>query len=482
MGQLKTPFASEETHNKPICPDYADDCGTADSQNAYAETLKILNIKLELNPQFPWKLAGLSLFSRCYGMPVKKIAVDSSANVIVTGPSWNGTHYDYSTVACSSAGVPLWTNRYNGTENGDDYAQAIAVDGNGNVFVSGQSFGSGSYGYATVAYSGVGAPLWTNRCNGPGAAGQFASAIAVDRSGNVFVAATVADSSGYTDYATVAYSGAGVPLWTNRYNGTDIDDYATAIAVDRDGNVFVTGQSYAGGIPASRSDYVTVAYSGAGVPLWTKSYNATGFTYDGASAIAIDRNSNVFVTGISGSGAGYGYATVAYSGAGVPLWTKHYNGPGNYGGATAIAVDRSGNVFVTGRSRGISGDYDYGTVAYSGAGMPLWTRRFNGSGKGDDGAFGIAVDSSDNVFVTGYSDVGNTSYDYVTIKYSSSIPRVHLDFQTLNNQLGLSWTNSTFTLQSATDVTGPFTNIPGATSPYTNSLTASQQYFRLMSP
>src|ERR1043166_2041773 len=71
MGQLKTPFASEETHNKPICPDYADDCGTADSQNAYAETLKILNIKLELNPQFPWKLAGLSLFSRCYGMPVK---------------------------------------------------------------------------------------------------------------------------------------------------------------------------------------------------------------------------------------------------------------------------------------------------------------------------------------------------------------------------------------------------------------------------
>src|ERR1051325_5448678 len=70
MGQLKTPFASEETHNKPICPDYADDCGTADSQNAYAETLKILNIKLELNPQFPWKLAGLSLFSRCYGMPV----------------------------------------------------------------------------------------------------------------------------------------------------------------------------------------------------------------------------------------------------------------------------------------------------------------------------------------------------------------------------------------------------------------------------
>src|ERR1051325_7164091 len=84
MGQLKTPFASEETHNKPICPDYADDCGTADSQNAYAETLKILNIKLELNPQFPWKLAGLSLFSRCYGMPVKEIWL--------LGPRSDGAH------------------------------------------------------------------------------------------------------------------------------------------------------------------------------------------------------------------------------------------------------------------------------------------------------------------------------------------------------------------------------------------------------
>src|ERR1041385_531783 len=335
MGQLKTPFASEETHNKPICPDYADDCGTADSQNAYAETLKILNIKLELNPQFPWKLAGLSLFSRCYGMPVNKIAVDSSANVIVTGPSWNGTHYDYSTVACSSAGVPLWTNRYNGTENGDDYAQAIAVDGNGNVFVSGQSFGSGSYGYATVAYSGAGAPLWTNRCNGPGAAGQFASAIAVDRSGNVFVAATVADSSGYTDYATVAYSGGGAPLWTNYFDGPGNDyDWATAIAVDSNGNVFVTGTSKGSG---SGYDYATVAYSGAGVPLWTNRYNGTDID-DYATAIAVDRDGNVFVTGQSYAGgipaSRSDYVTVAYSGAGVPLWTKSYNATGStYDGA-----------------------------------------------------------------------------------------------------------------------------------------------------
>jgi len=54
------------------------------------------------------------------------------------------------------------------------------------------------------------------------------------------------------------------------------------------------------------------------------------------------------------------------------------------------------------------------------------------------------------------------------------------DLQTLNNQLVLSWTNANFTLQSAPALTGRFTNLPAATSPYTNSLTAPQQFFRLI--
>jgi hypothetical protein len=70
----------------------------------------------------------------------------------------------------------------------------------------------------------------------------------------------------------------------------------------------------------------------------------------------------------------------------------------------------------------------------------------------------------------------------VTIKYSSSIPPPRLDFQKLNNQLVLSWTNSGFNLQSAPFATGTFTNVPGATSPYTNSMNGARQYFRLAMP
>ena len=59
---------------------------------------------------------------------------------------------------------------------------------------------------------------------------------------------------------------------------------------------------------------------------------------------------------------------------------------------------------------------------------------------------------------------------------------LHLDFQKLSNQLVLTWTNSGFGLQSAPAATGSFTNIPGATSPYSNSTTSAQQYFRLAVP
>jgi hypothetical protein len=55
-----------------------------------------------------------------------------------------------------------------------------------------------------------------------------------------------------------------------------------------------------------------------------------------------------------------------------------------------------------------------------------------------------------------------------------------LDFQLLNHQLVLSWTNAGLNLQSAPAVTGPFTNLPAATSPFTNSITAPRQFFRLI--
>jgi hypothetical protein len=119
--------------------------------------------------------------------------------------------------AQAQGGLPLWTNRYNGPGNGSDIATALAVDASGNALVTGYSSGTSgtNYDYATVAYSAAGAPLWTNRYNGPANNHAQATAIAVDASGKVFVTGFSWSGTVY-EFATLAYSSSGVPLWTNR--------------------------------------------------------------------------------------------------------------------------------------------------------------------------------------------------------------------------------------------------------------------------
>ena len=350
--------------------------------------------------------------------------MDGSNNVIVTGFSTGSSSgYDYATIKYSSAGVPFWTNRYNGPGNGNDYAQSIAVDSSNNVIVTGYSTnGASGYDYATIKYSSAGVPLWTNRYNGPGNGDDEATAVALDSSNNVIVTGYSTGSGGSPDYATLKYSSAGVPLWTNTYNGPGNGfDGASAVAVDGSNSVIVTGQSWGG---ASSYDYATLKYSSAGAPLWTNRYNGSGNQWDLAKAVAVDRSNNVIVTGYSVAPGGYpDYATMQYSSAGVPLWTNRYNGPANNTDfANALAVDRSGKVIVTGFSTGIGTAGDFATIQYSSAGVPLWTNRYNGPRNSDDVAVAVAVDGNNNVIVTGPSAGGGGIYDFATEKYISMIP------------------------------------------------------------
>jgi hypothetical protein len=120
--------------------------------------------------------------------------------------------------------------------------------------------------------------------------------------------------------------------------------------------------------------------------------------------VAVDGSNDVIVTGYGGARSFTpDYVTIKYSSAGAPLWTNWYDAPGKHDYATAVALDRSNNVIVTGYSRDLAFMSDYATIKYSSAGVPLWTNRYNGPGDRDDSAYAIAVDGSNNVIVTGYS-------------------------------------------------------------------------------
>ncbi|MDH4027448.1 MAG: SBBP repeat-containing protein, partial [Nitrospirota bacterium] len=349
----------------------------------------------------------------------KSIAVDASGNVYVTGYSTgSGTSSDYFTIKYNAAGTLQWGQRYNGTGSSYDEATAIAVDASGNVYTTGYSTGSGSgQDYYTIKYGPDGAVQWEQRYNGTGNSSDSATAIAVDASGNVYVTGYSTGAGTSTDYYTIKYDPTGTLQWGQRYNGTgSSSDSATAIAVDASGNVYVTGYSTGSG---TFTDYFTIKYGPTGTVQWEQRYNGTGSSYDKSTDIAVDASGNVYVTGYStGTDTFTDYFTIKYNAAGTLQWGQRYNGTGSsYDEATAIAVDASGNVYTTGYSTGLGTSTDYFTIKYDAAGTAQWGQGYNGTGNGFDKATDLAVDAAGNVYVTGYSTGQGTSTDYFTIKY-----------------------------------------------------------------
>lgn len=349
------------------------------------------------------------------------IAVDASGNVYVTGISSGITSLtDYATVKYNSSGQQQWVARYNGPSNGTDEAFSVAVDGSGNVYVTGQSLSGTNYDYATIKYNSAGQQQWAARYNGPQSSIDNAAVVRVDGSGNVYVTGSSTGSGSGLDYATIKYNSAGAEQWAARYNGTNNgDDVPSSMELDAVGNIYVTGGSSGS---TSSNDYLTIKYNSAGQEQWNARYNGTGNDNDAASGLAVSAAGNVYVTGSSiGQGSATDYATVMYNSSGQQQWISRYNGPNNTSDdATSIAVDISGNAFVTGSSNAGGTNLDYLTLKYNLAGQHMWEQRYNGPANGIDAALSICVDNSGNIIVTGTSQGNNSSSDYATLSYSAT--------------------------------------------------------------
>jgi uncharacterized delta-60 repeat protein len=354
------------------------------------------------------------------------IAVDGVGNIYVTGYSTNllGLSTDYTTIKYDSNGNQLWVATYNGPASLFDQAMAIAVDDSGNVYVTGFSYGLLSLSlsdYATIKYDPDGNEVWVKRYNGSLLGDDAASDIIIDSQGGIIVTGYSSGLLGSRNYLTIRYSSDGTELWTAAYNGTgNSEDMAHALAEDGNGYVYVVGHSNSNFL-LGNPDYALVKYSiSDGSEQWVRRYNGPGNSTDKAYAIIVDNSDNVIITGESRSSSNEDYATVKYNPAGTQQWVQRYNGPGNSTDkAYAIVVDNSDNVIVTGESRN-SQNEDYATIKYNPAGSQQWVRRYNGPGNGTDKAYAIVVDNSDNVIVTGASDSSATAEDYTTIGYNAA--------------------------------------------------------------
>ncbi len=347
------------------------------------------------------------------------IAVDNSGYFYLTGSSIGiGIGYEIATVKYDSNGDLSWERRYNGVGNADDFASAMIVDGSGNIYITGYSDGVGTgKDYITLKYNSAGTLQWVSRYNGPGNSNDFAAALAADPSGNVYVTGRSIGSGTLEDFATVKYNSSGAQQWVSRYNGAANDtDEAIGIALAMNGSVTVTGKSKSSGL---NYDIITVNYNSSGSQQWISAYDGTANSNDEACSVVTDNSGNLYVSGSSKNiGTGFDMTTIKYNPSGSRLWASVYNGTANGNDkSSASCIDNAGNLYVTGSCEDAGSSLNFCTIKYSGTGQTMWTRKYNHIDNDTDRASSVIVDNNGNVYVAGFSKDLEGGKDYLTIKY-----------------------------------------------------------------
>ncbi len=189
--------------------------------------------------------------------------IDGSMDIFVCGSAWSSAgSYDYITIKYNAQGILQWVNTYNGTGNSTDWATSLVADKTGNIYVTGYSEGVQNQDIITISYDGTGTERWVVRFNGASNGEDWANAIGIDTSGNIYVTGASQVNGDNFDYTTIKYNNMGGQEWVMQYNDSlNGYDESTSIAISPSGNVYVSGASFGGGITQNEYDISTVKYA-----------------------------------------------------------------------------------------------------------------------------------------------------------------------------------------------------------------------------
>jgi hypothetical protein len=391
------------------------------------------------------------------------VITDKNGNVIITG--WfqsptitfgtttlinadnSGYTRDIFIAKYDASGNVLWAKSAGGMD--DDKATCVATDKYGNVFMTG-SFRSTNLIFGASTLTKIGAEdLFITKYNPLGNifwaknAGEIfsdvhANAVATDVNGNVFITgsfqyttltfgSTTLTCNGSLDIFVVKYNPAGTVIWAKSAGGNSFDE-GSSITTDTIGNVYVTGYFESPTIVFGTTNLTNLAtysvfitkYNSLGNVVWVES--APGIFYNNdANGITTDTFGNVYITGyfqdtamtfgtITLTNPGFQNAFLAkYDSLGNIIWARCAGGPHTNARGSAVAT-KSGNVFITGRNGSDSISFGATTlnalgstgifiVKYDTAGNELWAKSAGGASL--DMGYGIALDSNENIYITG---------------------------------------------------------------------------------
>ncbi len=338
-----------------------------------------------------------------------------------------------------------WSQGIGGT-SGDD-PNGIVLDDAGNFTISGTFAASVDFGGGPVSSAGSGDVFlaqydpdgnhqWSRAFGGTGS--DRAEAVSIDGSGNLaitgafrlsanFGGASPLTSVALEDAFVAVYDAAGSHLWSRGIGGSS-GDQGRGVAFDAAGNLLLTGSvrndvDFGGGTVSAGSNVTSflAKYAPDGTHLWSHVF--TGTSTSVGTEVAADADGNVILAGQMAGTVNFGGSNLTSAGSddtflvkfdadGNHVWSQRY-GNVNYGDCRAIVVDTAGSVFL---SALIQGTVDFGggslpgligsnivLAKYDADGNHLWSDTF-GESQAADIAYGLALDASGSLYATGYFD------------------------------------------------------------------------------
>ena len=339
------------------------------------------------------------------------VAIDSSDNIIVTGPtSSDGSgSVDVLIAKYNSSGGLQWEGTLGGA--GSDDGWGVATDSSGDIIIIGRtnSDGAGGYDLLVAKYNSSGVLQWDRTLGG--SLNDYGRAVDIDSSDNIIVTGyAYSDGAGSIDGLIAKYNSSGVLQWDRTLGGSDADIFV-GVAIDSLDNIVAAGYTKSDG--AGNYDALIAKYNSSGVLQWDRTLGGT--ETDLAVDVAIDSLDNIIFTGYTGSdGAGGNDVLIAkYNSSGVLQWQRTLGGTGDET-SWGVAIDSSDNIIIIGRTESDgAGLGDLLIAKYNSSGVLQWDRTLGGNG--DDYGRGVAIDSLDNIIVTGYTQSDGAGVNDVLI-------------------------------------------------------------------
>lgn len=359
------------------------------------------------------------------------IAVDSQGNIYVVGyteGSMFGTNAggeDIFIAKYNPEGNLVWGKQFGTPE--DEIAFDVATDSDGNIYVVGETMGN-LFGrlvrkwYEDVfvmKVSSKGEVVWAKQFGTPGQ--DLANGVAIDNENKaVYVVgfyslgeygdleAEVFEEETYYEVFVAKYDFEGNKLWEKQY-GTKLDDMGNKICIDRDGSVYIVGETtewFSRRGPGDTDAFVA-KLTPDGNLIWGREFGTDGRDY--AVDACVDKNNNVYIIGamnIRETVETMDTFIKKYDSSGNQLWLKEIRiekEDFEYG----IIVDREGNVYIVGYSQGNlfgnnAGGNDIFIAKYSGAGELIWGEMI-GTAQDDEG-IDIGLDGQGNIYIVGVTE------------------------------------------------------------------------------